>query len=119
MHKLHYMLMSETLVVKIVDVDNDRSMKSLETGVLDDNPMSQFQWNWWFVQLGISFPIMASFISLPNAIQGHLANFNQGPKNQIEQWNWVSLVFVCVFGQGKDGRSAHTLIQNNSQDLSI
>lgn len=34
------MLMSETLVAKIVDVDNDQSMKPLERGVLGDNIMS-------------------------------------------------------------------------------
>ena len=39
------MLMSETLVAKTVDVDNDLSMKPLERGVFGDNTMSQFQWN--------------------------------------------------------------------------
>ena len=45
MQKLHCMLIREPLVVKILDVDNDWSMKSLERGVLGDNMMSQFQRN--------------------------------------------------------------------------
>lgn len=37
------MLMRKTLVAKTVDLDNDRPMKTLESGVLGDNMMSRFQ----------------------------------------------------------------------------
>ena len=40
MQKLHCMLMRETLVAKTVNVDNDWSMNSLETGVLGNNMIS-------------------------------------------------------------------------------
>lgn len=76
------MLMSETLVVKTIDVDNDRSMKSLERGFLGNNLMSLFQLNLWFVQEVLSFPVMECFNSLPNNIQGSLTNFNPGHKKK-------------------------------------
>ena len=91
MQKLHCMLMSETLIVKTIDVDNDRSMKSLERGVPRNNLISRFKWNWWFVQLGLVFPFIVIFNSLPNAIQGHC---------MIGLLHYVSGTFIhliCIF----------------------
>ena len=55
---------------------------------------------------------MESFILFTNAIWGHMENFNQEHKNQIEQRNLVLLPSTCVFEKGLHDGDAHALVRH-------
>ena len=73
-------------------------MKPPKSGVSSCNQMSEIQQNWLLFHWSLDFQVMASFILLTNALEGHKENFNREHKHQTEQCNFVSLPLANVFG---------------------